>query len=183
MRTRRRDGSLHALRWYVGLLIENARVILPFSLGHLFRVKDPQFRVPPSEEIECACTPIVDPLGTIAEISFSGRYPPGSFGNPHASRMIFFAREAIEKNSPSAVLFDLRRLNYTWGDAITDLARTVRDPETRRVLPACLLAKGRTATALEGLIRFAGRNMDLPLFLDREEALQHLRSRLAGRNG
>ncbi len=113
-------------------------------------------------------------------IAFAGRYPPGSMGNAHAARMQDLAKELVAEFKPAAVLFDLQRLNYVWGDSICGLAFAVMDLEAKAILPSCLYARGGTVTALSGLFvknslfELAG----MKLFERYEMALEYLRSRL-----
>ena len=168
--------------WILGLFIENAKVILPYSLGRLIRRPDPEFHIPAVEGIQGRSSTLAETNeGRIVEISFSGTYPPGSFGNEHAARMMELAKGMIARDPPRAVLFNLRDLNYVWGDAICSLAWAIADSERRTFLPACVYAQGRTASALVALFEkgwlfeFAG----MKLFRDRAEAESYLRTRLA----
>jgi hypothetical protein len=120
--------------------------------------------------------------GCILEVVLSGRYPPGSFGNPHAARMMELARRIVEQERPAAVLFGLRRLDYVWGDAIFGLISAVADPAHETFLPACILAEGRTASALNGLCQCFW-DMGIGLFRDRANAEAYLQERLASRDG
>src|SRR5262245_35936457 len=169
--------------WALGLAIENARVILPYTLGRLIGRREPQFHVPPAEGIQARSSTLMETdKGRILEIAFSGRYPPGSLGNEHAARMIELAKTIVERDKPRAVLFNLQRLNYVWGDAICGLAMTIADREYKTFLLGCVYAEGRTASALEGLFikgwlfELAG----MKLFRDRAEAEGYLKECLTG---
>jgi hypothetical protein len=168
--------------WTLGLAIENARVILPHTLGRLIRRRQPEFRVPPVEGIQASSTTLMETdEDRIVEISFSGRYPPGSFGNEHADRMIELAKTIIEREKPGAVLFNLHDLSYVWGDRICGLAMTIFDRDHEAFLPGCVYAEGRTASALEGLFtkgwlfELAG----MRLFRDRANAESYLKECLS----
>jgi hypothetical protein len=119
--------------------------------------------------------------GTIVEIAFSGQYRPGSVGHEDAAEMLRQAEAIIIRESPDAVLFNLERLDYVWGDSICGLAHTVMDRESKRVTPACLLAQGRTAQALAPLFEkgFVFEIANMSLFSGRENSLIVLRQRLA----
>ena len=165
----------------VGLGIENARAILPFTLGHLFRVREPDFRVPPPTEIRSDYSILSRAqAGPILEISFAGRYPPGSLGNEHAAYMLEIAERTIRENRPAAVLFNLKSLNYVWGDAIDALAHTLYDRDTQAFLPGCVFATGRTATALSGLFTpgWLFTRAEMKLFRSHEDSVAYLVQRL-----
>lgn len=115
--------------------------------------------------------------GRLLEICFEGKYPPGSLGNEHAQKMIDFARKRIEAEKPGAVLYNLRQLNYAWGDAIVGLARPLVDTEHKTILPACIYAEGGTAAALKALLP-AFVDYEVELFQDRDAALERLQERL-----
>lgn len=115
--------------------------------------------------------------GRLLEICFEGTCPPGSLGNEHARKMIDFARKMIEKEKPSAVLYNLRQLSYVWGDSIAGLARPLVDSEQKTILPACIYAEGGTAAALQGLLP-ALVFYEVELFQDRDAAIERLQARL-----
>lgn len=92
--------------------------------------------------------------GPIIEVSFRGTYPPGTEGNPHAAVMKHHVKRLVAEKSPVAVLFDLTELAYVWGDALGSIAWDLHqktDPRKSKMLfiPACVIARGRTAKALE----------------------------------
>ena len=86
----------------------------------------------------------------VISISFRGAYPAGSEGNATADAMAAFVREVVAEAQPAAVVFDLRALTYTWGDAICGIVWPLRT-ERGRFRPSCLVADGPTARALRGL--------------------------------
>lgn len=177
----RKIGFLHSLRWNLGLMIENARVILPFSFGHLFRVREPKFRVPSPEGITHTISTLYQTeAGPIIEICFAGRYPPGSFGNDHANEMRMATLAAVQAHQPVAVLFNMRSLNYVWGDSILNIIHPLFDRETKTILPSCIFSSGRTSTALEEIFRISGISAmaGLEMFRDREEAFEKLKKRV-----
>ena len=114
----------------------------------------------------------------IIRISFRGSYPAGSEGNATADAMAAFVREVVAEAQPAAVVFDLRALTYTWGDAICGIVWPLRD-EQGSFRPSCIVAQGRTARALGGLVHppwlfgMAGTTLVQAL----PDALRDLRSR------
>ena len=87
------------------------------------------------------------------------------------------ARNAIQEHLPAAILFNLMSLNYVWGDAIMGVILTawVRPKDT--VLPCCILAAGRTASALDGLLSLSlapKEFLGVRLFEDRDRAVAFL---------
>ena len=97
--------------------------------------------------------------GPILTLTFAGYYPPGSAGNECAAEMVSYCFSVLITANPAAVLFDLRRLEYTWGDAIGDWRMCCcRDGAARlrkgaaRALPSAIVADGATARSLRPLI-------------------------------
>lgn len=102
--------------------------------------------------------------GPILAIAFAGMYPPGSEGNECAAEMVAYVRSALSTTNTAAMLFDLRNLDYTWGDAIGGLAVALME-KNASFRPSAIVAVGPTARALEPLlsrrfvIGFAGAKM------------------------
>jgi hypothetical protein len=90
--------------------------------------------------------------GPILVVAFAGSYPPGSAGNDCAAEMVSYVRSVLVTTNAAAVLFDLRRLQYSWGDAIGGLAYALRDGDSQRFRPSAIVAIGSTARSLEGLL-------------------------------
>jgi hypothetical protein len=127
---------------------------------------------------------------TLLVVAFAGHYPDGSAGNPTADRMKQAVAEAVAglPEPPAAVLFDLTELHYEWGDAILGILYLLkRNAGSRRrpVLawpPVAIAARGATREALTTLGAEGGLGglVEVRLVGTREEALAHLRERLAG---
>jgi len=91
--------------------------------------------------------------GPIVTVAFAGNYPPGSAGNGCAAEMVSYLHSVLATTNAAAVLFDLRSLDYTWGDAIGGLAAALLSREgAARFRPSAIVASGRTAHALEPLL-------------------------------
>jgi hypothetical protein len=119
------------------------------------------------------------PGGPIIEIAFDGYYPPGSAGNEPCAKMIERARGSISDMAPSGVLFNLRHLDYVWGDSIGGLAYLVVRRPQNTIIPACVVATGRTAKALRFFFFIKGHVFviaGMRLFENEAEALQFLRT-------
>lgn len=114
------------------------------------------------------------PIGPLVAVAFGGTYPPGSDGNEFALEMVAFVRAVVAKTNPNAVLFDLRGLNYTWGDGICSIVTPLL--KAKRFTPSAIVASGDTARALRpfaqprSLLGVAGAM----IFETREEAVAHL---------
>ena len=117
--------------------------------------------------------------GSVVEIGFAGEYPPESVGK-HAATMMDYVTQVVSKENPSAVLFNLTEYEYGAGDAIGQIVIPLLDHEKRSFKPACVVAKGRTAKALEWffapnvIFGIAG----MKLFSDVAEGLVFLKKRL-----
>ena len=114
--------------------------------------------------------------GPIVTLTFAGKYPPGSAGNGCAAEMVSYLGSVLATTNAAAVLFDLRRLQYTWGDAIGGLAWVLLKRHPERTRPSAIIAGGRTARALEPLLgpRFSFGIVGTRMFSDLPEALHHL---------
>ena len=121
--------------------------------------------------------------GPKVAVKFAGDYPPGSNGNDCAMEMVSYLRSVLATTNAAAVLFDLRALQYTWGDAIGGLAGALLE-RSARIRPSAIVATGRTARSLEPLVGsqtifgVAGtRTFSIP------EALDHLKQALGQETG
>lgn len=90
--------------------------------------------------------------GRIIMIAFGGAYPLGSLGNEVASSMKKFVSEVVADENPAAVLFNLTRLDYEFGDAIMGIVMPLIDAG-RITRPFCVHATGNTALSLAPLFR------------------------------
>jgi hypothetical protein len=90
--------------------------------------------------------------GPIVPVAFAGDYPAGSEGNGCAAEMVSYLRSVLATTNAAAVLFDLRGLQYTWGDAIGGLALVLLRERAARIRPSAIVASGRTARSLEPLL-------------------------------
>jgi hypothetical protein len=91
------------------------------------------------------------------------------------------ASEIIGAEDPAGVLFNFLGLKYRWGDSIGNLATTIFNRQNRSILPACVLAKGRTAKALEWFHKVGTpfKIFKVDLFDTEEDALNFLHRRLS----
>ena len=131
-------------------------------------------------EIQVTARTIEDtPAGPILAICFAGHYPPGSLGNTPCAKMISRAKSLITEPHPAALLFDLTHLDYVWGDSIGGgIISLAFDKSGHGFLPTCLVARGRTAKALNGLMSLGLDKIGFRLFKDEEEAVDFLRQKL-----
>lgn len=118
--------------------------------------------------------------GPILAVRFAGKYPPGSEGNECAAEMASYLRSVLAATNAAAVLFDLRGLQYTWGDAIGVLAWAVQE-RAARVRPSAIVAQGRTARALAPLLgpQFIFGAVGTRMFSNMAEARDYLSQALA----
>lgn len=118
------------------------------------------------------------PKGSIMAVKYSGVYPLGSDGNQCAREMVAYLDSVLDDGA-AAILFDLRTLEYSWGDAIGSLAVTLarRGPSRR---PSAIAATGHTSDALAPLLgaQSAFGVMGTKMFGSMVEAISHLTSAL-----
>jgi uncharacterized protein (TIGR02246 family) len=115
--------------------------------------------------------------GSLIAVSFGGVYPPGSAGAELAKAMIGSLQSVLDERT-AGVIIDLTSLDYVWGDTICGLAMPLT--EKKRICPAAIVAKGRTAEALRPLFQpnvllgIAG----VKLFRTRQEAIAYFEQAL-----
>jgi hypothetical protein len=78
----------------------------------------------------CDLSPLEHRLATLTHagqrllvVAFSGRYRPGSAGNPDARHMSAVVAAALVGWDFDGVVLDLRELDYVWGDALLGVFR------------------------------------------------------------
>jgi hypothetical protein len=98
--------------------------------------------------------------------------------------MVSYLRSVLATTNAAAVLFDLRRLQYTWGDAIGGLAWALREGAAR-FRPSAIVASGRTARSLEPLLgpQFIFGAVGTKMFSTIPEALDHVQQVLGPQTG
>ena len=117
--------------------------------------------------------------GLIVEVAFTGRFGVGSQGNSDATEMAAHVTSAVKNDRAAAVLFNLSNLEYDFGDAIGAIAIPLI--KSKPVIPACFVANGTTAQALQW---FFQKNMifgvaGFKLFSDREQGTAFLTERIS----
>ena len=121
--------------------------------------------------------------GLVVEVAFAGRFGDGSQSNSDASEMKAHVETVVKNDRPIAVLFNLTNLRYEFGDAIGAIAVPLI-VEKKSWIPACFIASGKTAHALQWffeknmLFGFAG----FKLFQDREQGLAFLSQRISAQD-
>jgi len=89
--------------------------------------------------------------GPIVEISFSGKYQSAT----QVAIMKGYTTEVVTKQNPASVLFNFSGLqlaeDYHSVDAISEIASPLYDPKKNWIKPACVIAQGKMAKALEWL--------------------------------
>jgi hypothetical protein len=98
--------------------------------------------------------------------------------------MVSYVRSALDTREVAAALFDLRDLEYTWGDAIGGVVWALRQ-EGMDFLPSAIVANGRTALALKSLFDMRGifSVAGTKLFRTMNEPLRYLEGALRDGGG
>ena len=122
--------------------------------------------------------------GAVLAVAFAGKYPAGSGGNQCAAEMVSYLRSALTTTDAAAILFDLRNLEYTWGDAIGGLA-WVLQKQAGVFRPSAIVANGLTARALAPLVgpQCSFGVVGTKMFGSMPEAIDHLERVLAQETG
>jgi hypothetical protein len=110
--------------------------------------------------------------GGILRVAFMGRGRVGSEGNPDGDRMREAIHDALAAYNPTALVIDLRRFEYCFGNwiAAAPLA-ALRALGPHRV---CVLVTGETATALHRLWESVSLQQIVPLVGELADALSYL---------
>ena len=128
----------------------------------------------------CESGPLMETnRGLIVEVAFTGRFGIGAQGNSDANETMAHVTGVVKNDRPAAVLFNLSNLEYEFGDAIGAIA--VPLIKTKPVTPACFVANGTTAQALQW---FFQKDMifgvfGFKLFSDREQGVVFLTQRIS----
>jgi hypothetical protein len=122
--------------------------------------------------------------GPILTVAFAGNYPSGSDGNNCSAEMVSYLRSILVTTNAAAVILDLRRLQYIWGDAIGGLALAL-GVDAPRFRPSAIVASGPTARSLEPLLgaQFIFGVVGTRMFSTIPEALNHLEQVLGQESG
>ena len=114
--------------------------------------------------------------GSIIHFKFKGIYPPGSQGNPTASQMIEYIEKVLTNYNCIGVIFNLLELNYIYGDAICGIVKPLWTD--KGITPSCIIAKGKTAMAIEPLLgsHFLLGLAGCKLFRSYEDGIYYLKS-------
>ena len=105
-------------------------------------------------------------------LEFSGEYGVGSLGNGDGQYMRTVTLCALSLWMVDAVVFDLRKLRYEWGNTIWGMYGKSIDPSGIDDIPYATIASDLCRDALASCEGIVG-----PLFDDLESALANLRSR------
>jgi hypothetical protein len=122
--------------------------------------------------------------GAVLAVAFAGKYPAGSAGNQCAAEMVDYLRSVLTTTDAAAVLFDLRNLEYTWGDASGGLAWALQK-QAAVYRSSAIVANGRTLRALAPLLgpQVSFGVVGTKMFGSMPEAIDHLERVLAQETG
>ncbi len=105
---------------------------------------------------EVRCHPSRTRVGTtrVLVLAYEGTYRNGSAGTPDAHRMVADAKRALVLWNVDALVFDLRALDYRWGDNVLALFE-VEEDAAYSPLPRVIVVSERSHAGIESL--FGGR--------------------------
>lgn len=110
---------------------------------------------------------------TAIVLRFTGSYGYGSAGNDDGQFMRTITLCALSLWNVEGVVFDLRELDYEWGDKIWGMYGRSIDPSGIDELPFATVASDRNRAGFESCESIVG-----PLFNDIESAIDNLRPRV-----
>lgn len=113
-----------------------------------------------------------DRSATAMVLRFSGTYGHGSLGNGDGDFMRIITLTALSFWRVEAVAFDLRELNYQWGNSIWGMYGRSIDPSGIGDLPYATIVSDLCRTAFQSCESIVG-----PLFDDLDSAIANLRPR------
>ena len=106
-------------------------------------------------------------------LRFSGSFGVGSEGNADGEFMRTITLCALSLWHTDAVVFDLRELDYTWGNKIWAMYGHSFEPSGLGDLPFATVISDRCRSGLESCKSIVG-----PMFEDLESAIENLRPRV-----
>jgi hypothetical protein len=113
--------------------------------------------------------------GGVLCIAFCGIAGVGSGGNEQSGEMKMAMRRAIDEHQPQALIIDLRRFDYQFGDSIGGLfIEGIKRLGRGHVV---IMANGETASALESLLTFTKLNCLVSTVAEMEQALRLLENK------
>jgi len=112
------------------------------------------------------------PAASILLLAFAGPYGVGSAGRRDAAYLIAMSRAATALWYADALLFDLRQLDYAWGDDICELFDVPR--LVGFALPAAVLASKANHKPLAGIVNSGVGEPAAAIFIQRHRAIAHL---------
>jgi hypothetical protein len=118
----------------------------------------------------------------ILEIEFVGVCPRGSQGNDHSAEMAQCIEREVAQHKPVALLLDLNRLDYEFGDSIFSIPRVVGFKDSELSIPCAIVASGKTFTALTWRFKSNPEEsfLGVPLCASKQDALAFLSQRVKG---
>jgi hypothetical protein len=132
---------------------------------HLLDFSDIQYRI-------FTCDLGGDSELTALVLEFSGRYGYGSLGNADGQFMRTITLCALSLWTVEAVVFDLRELEYEWGNTIWGMYGHSIDPSGIGDLPYATVVSDLCRAGFQTCESIVG-----PLFDDLESALENIRPR------
>jgi hypothetical protein len=109
---------------------------------------------------------------TAMVLQFDGTYGHGSLGNGDGHFMRIITLSALSFWNVEAVVFDLRKLHYEWGNTIWGVYGRSIDPSGIEDLPYATVVSGLCRAGFESCESIVG-----PLFDDLESAMDNVRPR------
>ena len=99
----------------------------------------------------------------------------------HGPRIAEYAQSLLATNAVAAVIIDLLEYEYMFGNDLAALFVVFNDKNAKTLRPTCIVAAGKTRTAIEALFREANMLscLDLTFAFTIEAAVDALRRQLA----
>lgn len=130
--------------------------------------------------VTCSATRTRDGDLELLVLAYHGAYRPGSQGNPDARRMRAEALAHLSVWPCDGLLFDLRGLSYSWGDAILGVL-DLEVPDATLAPPSLILAGPDSRPGLASLLRpdvlFDDLDLALRTLADRARAARDEQAR------
>jgi hypothetical protein len=111
-------------------------------------------------------------------VAFSGEYRVGSAGNPDAAYMRAVVTSAAAAWDSVGVVFDLRDLDYSWGNALVSVVQAgelLHDGDDEHPFPVRLVVSSKCRAGLESLFAAMGDGEGAWMYETIDDAVESVR--------
>lgn len=108
-----------------------------------------------------------------------GSFRVGALGNPDGEYLFSEAYVGIIRSGAVGIIWDFRKMDYTWGDSMVRLANILTEIFPGERKPVAMILSDRNREGLASLFQFDSNRPSAPFFSDSDAAFQWMKKSIS----